>query len=485
MLEKFKTKAAGSGARETQKNVNALKGGSYSLAVTAIVLAILIVINIMASLLPASWTKLDISSANLYSITSNTKVVVNALDRDVTIYWIVQADQEDSVIENLLAKYDSLSKHIEVVKKNPDTYPTFAEQYTDETVYNNSLVVESGSKYRYISYNDIYLSDVDYSTYSYVYSFDGEGAITSAIDYVVSDDLPIVYNLQGHGEEELPSDFSEQIEKENMELREFSLLNEDEIPEDADCILIYAPASDLSEEEEQILSEYLSEGGKLLVFAGPTEDGTLTNLYKLLEECGVTAADGVVVEGDREYYAFRQPYITLPDIQSSDITDALAEGNYNVIVPIAQGLTVGESSWYTVTELLTTSESSFSKAAGYALTTYEKEDGDTDGPFALAVSVESSEGGQMVWVASSVFLDEAYNAYSSGANLDFAMNSLSSLIGESEAMAIRSKSLGYNYLTISESTSSMLKAVMIGVIPAAFAAAGIVMMVSRRRRKTA
>ena len=48
-------------------------------------------------------------------------------------------------------------------------------------------------------------------------------------------------------------------------------------------------------------------------------------------------------------------------------------------------------------------------------------------------------------------------AYSSGANGDMAMNALSSLVGESEAMAIRSKSLNYNYLTISASTSSLLK----------------------------
>ena len=64
-------------------------------------------------------TKYDISASKLYSITSNTKVVVNALEEDVTIYWIVQSGKEDDVIENLLSKYDSLSDHIQVVKKKP------------------------------------------------------------------------------------------------------------------------------------------------------------------------------------------------------------------------------------------------------------------------------------------------------------------------------------------------------------------------------
>lgn len=95
----------------------ALRGGSYSLVITGIVLILLIVVNLFAAALPTSVTKYDISSAKLYSITSNTKAVVNALEQDVTIYWMVQAGEEDEVIENLLGKYDSLSGHIEVVKK--------------------------------------------------------------------------------------------------------------------------------------------------------------------------------------------------------------------------------------------------------------------------------------------------------------------------------------------------------------------------------
>lgn len=461
----------------------AFLGGSYSLAVTAIVLAILIAVNVLTSALPETITKLDISSSQLYSITSNTKVVVNALDKDVTIYWIVQADKEDDVIENLLAKYDSLSDHIEVVRKNPDTYPTFAAQYTDETVVNNSLVVECGDRSRYISYNDIYLSDIDYTTYSYVYSFDGEGAVTSAIDYVVSEDLPQVYVLEGHGETELSPVLSDQLDKENMQLTTFSLLNEDKIPEDADCILIHAPSSDISEEEKDLLADYVKDGGKLMVFAGPTEDGTLENLYSLLSDYGVETVDGVVVEGDRAHYAFQAPHIMLPNIETSEITDPLIESGYYVIMPIAQGLTVTGTGSAAVTELLTTSEAAFSKAAGFSLNTYEKEEGDTDGPFALAVSVEDQSGGQIIWVASSNFLDEMYNAYSSGANLDFSMNALSSLIGESEAVAIRSKSLGYNYLTISDTTASMLKTVMIGIVPLAFAILGIGVTMMRRRKR--
>lgn len=466
------------------KNRIAFRGGSYSLLLSAIVLGILIAVNVFASVLPAHRTKYDISSAKLYSITSNTKVVVNALEEDVTIYWIVQADQEDEVIENLLSKYESLSKHISVVKKNPDVYPTFTGQYTSESVPNNSLIVECGERSRYISYDDIYVTEMNMTTYSYDSSFDGEGAITSAIDYVVNEEQPQLYLLEGHGETELPGTFAEQLEKENIEAESFSLLNTEKVPEEADCVLIYAPTSDISEEEKELLKEYAENGGKLLVMAGPAQDGILENLYSLLEDYGVQTEEGVVIEQNREYYAFGAPQVLMPEINETEITSALIEENYYVIVPIAQAMHVKESAG-NVTELLTTSAEAINKTAGYALETYDKEEGDTDGPFAAAVSVSCDNDGQILWVSSSYFLEDMYNAYSSGANIEFTLNALASMVGENEAVSIRSKSLSYNYLTISDSTSSMLKTVMIAVIPLTYLGVGIVILLKRRMQNEA
>ena len=462
----------------------AFKGGSYSLFVTAIVLAILIVINIFASALPTSLTKYDISASKLYSITSNTKVVVNNLQQDITIYWVVQADMEDSIIENLLGKYESLSSHIEVVKKNPDVFPTFTEQYTDEDVPNNSLIVESGNRYRFISYNDLYETEFDSYSYTYVTSgFDGEGAITSAIDYVVTEDLPQLYVLEGHGEAALPTTFTDSVDKANIEVNSLSLLTVDEVPEEADAIVIYAPESDISEEEKNMLADYADNGGKLLVMAGPVEGTTLTNLNSLLADYGVEMNEGIVIEGDRNYYAFGYPYILMPEMASSNITDTLIAENYYPILPLAQGMTVGTTTKGTVTELMTTSYDAFSKVSGFELASYEYEDGDIYGPFTLAVSIETNGAGQIIWFSASDFLDDMYNAYSSGANVDLAMNALSSLIGEREAIAIRSKSLNYNYLTINDSTASTLKTLMIGVFPIVYLGIGIYVIVRKRGKQ--
>ncbi len=467
------------------KSKIALRGGSYSLIITAVVLAILVAVNVFVNVLPTTWTKLDISSSQLYSVTSNTKVVVNNLQKDVTVYWIVQADMEDDILENLLGKYESLSDKVDVVKKNPDVFPTFAEQYTTEEVPNNSLIVECGERFRYISNEDIYEYEIDYYTYqSYVDAFDGEGAITSAIDYVVSEDLPVLSLLEGHGEDDLPDELREQVEKENIEMQQLSLLSLESVPGDADCVMIYAPDSDLSEEEAGMLSDHVKNGGKLLVIAGPLEDATLTNLNTLLDNYGVEVTEGIVVEGSSSHYLYGYPYLVLPDLNSHAITDPLIEERYQPLLSVTGGLTMAEDGGTgtgEVTQLLTTSDFAFSKVAGYGLSGYGHEEGDIDGPFALAVAIEDLSGGQLVWFSSNDFLD--YNSYSSGANSDLVMNALSSLIGETEAVSIRSKSLNYNYLTISEEVSSFLKVLMIGIIPLTYLGVGITVILIKRRQQ--
>ena len=94
---------------------------------------------------------------------------------------------------------------------------------------------------------------------------------------------------------------------------------------------------------------------------------------------------------------------------------------------------------------------------------------------------DSTAEGKIVWVASDYLLDDTYNSYSSGANLDLVMNGLSWMIGKNDAVSIRAKSLNNSYLTISSSSATVLKVVMIGVIPVCFLLLGIDEVLRRRR----
>lgn len=464
--------------------------GSYSVAATLMVIAIAVVINIMASALPAKYTQFDTTATQLFSISDETEKLAASLDTDITIYWVVQSGYEDSYIGTLLDQYESLSSHINVVKKDPDVYPTFVQQYCADGVSNNSLVVVSGERYRYVDYYEIYVYDYDYYTYYYTgeydVSFDGESALTSAIDYVVSSDLPKVYTLTGHGESTLSTTFATALEKQNIETTELSLITENAVPEDADCVFIYAPLSDISTQELALLQAYLENGGSLMLITDPPQDGELTNLYTLMAGYGITAAEGIVIEGSQNHYAYGTPYYLLPDYGSHDITSPLEENGYYVLLPIAQGLTVSETlpDGITVTELLTTSSSAFSKIAGYSLTSYEKETVDIAGPFSLGVAIaDGNSGSSIVWVSSAALLDDEINSYVSGGNQDLFLNAMSWICEpEEQSFSIHAKSLETEYLTIDSGTVTVLTLLMLGIIPLTVLGVGIMIVIGRKRR---
>lgn len=248
---------------------------------------------------------------------------------------------------------------------------------------------------------------------------------------------------------------------------------------------MYAPQSDISFKEKKLLADYVSDGGKLMVIAGPVQKGNLKNLCSLLADYGVESTKGIVVESDRSRYAFQAPYVLLLEIQENEITEPLIKENYYVIMPVSQGMVIKDTNTGSASSLLSASDTSFSKIKGYNLKSYEKEDGDIDGPFSLAVSIECNNNGQIIWFSSSDFLEDKYNAYSSGANLDLGINALSSLTGENKAATIRSKPLNYNYLAISDSASSMLKILMIGVLPLAYIGTGCLVILKRRQKNGA
>lgn len=476
-----------SGARNSLRS-RAFRAGGYSLAAAAIVIAIAVALNLMVGTLPASWTKVDLTDTGLYSLSSQTDQLVSALEEDVTVYWIVQDGSQDSTLEQLLERYESLSKHLKVVEKDPVVYPNFAQQYTDATLYNNSLIVVCGDRSRYISYYDIYVTDYSayYTTGTTSTQFAGESELTSAIDYVTNEDLPTVYTLTGHGESDLPTELSQGVEDENLLLEELSLVSGEAVPEDADAIILYSPQRDISSDEKDALLTYLQGGGKLLLVTDYT-DTDMPNLAEVMAYYGTSLMDGIVLEGDSNHHMQGYNYYLLPDINSHDITQPLVDGGYYILMPIAQGISVSDElrDGLTVTQLLTTSDSAYAKADGYNITTFDKEEGDTDGPFALGVAItEDVEDGQtgIVWLTTSYMFDSENNMRVAGANNDLFLNALDWMCQRENSISIRAKDLSTEYLTVSSSTASTWSVILVAVVPLAFLACGAVVTIRRRRR---
>lgn len=204
---------------------------------------------------------------------------------------------------------------------------------------------------------------------------------------------------------------------------------------------------------------------------------------------GMKANPGIVVEGTQKYYTWGDPTYLMPYQIYHATTNPLKENNYKVLLPMAQGLTIDSSlrETLTVQEVLSTSSASYSKVDGAAMTTYDKEEGDIDGPFAVAVAAidELDDGLQsnVIWVSSRYLVDDSVNSDSSGANLSYFLNALNWTCGQGEdTMTISAKSLAEQYLTMNSSTSTALIVIFVAVIPLCYLVAGIVVLIRRKRK---
>ncbi len=465
-----------------------IKNGSYSMAMAAIFIVIVVVINMIVGAIPSKYSQLDVSSSKLYTIGDETKKVLKALDKDVTIYQIAQSGSEDDTISNLLKRYEDESKHIKVEVKDPVVNPKFASEYTTDDLAANSLIVVCGDRNKVISYNDMYSTSVDYNTWQQTTTgFDGEGQITSAIGYVTSEDLPIMYTLSGHGEKDLDSSFKEDIQKANIDIKELNLLTEGKVPDDADCLMIVSPTSDISEDEKAEILDYLEAGGKAMIFSDYTQDD-LPNFDAVLANYGVKRAEGIVFEGDSQHYGMQMPYYLVPTVNSTDASSETASAGSYVLAPYAQGIQKTDDVRDTVTidSILTTSDQAYSKI-NMQSSQIEKEDGDVDGPFDLGVAIteklDDDKETQIVYYSTANLMESQVNQMVSGGNEKLLLESLSWMTStdESSSVSISSKSLQSASLTVTDYDAAFWKICTIGLIPGVFLVAGFLIWLRRRK----
>lgn len=465
-----------------------LKNGSYAMGISAVFIAAVVLINLIVGELPSKYSQIDISDSGLYSIGEETEKMLHNLETDVTIYQIAQDGGEDENIKSLLKRYEDESKHITIEQKDPVVNPGFVSEYTEENLSNNSLIVESGERSKVINYNDMYESSIDYNTYSYqTTGFDGEGQITSAIGYVTAEELPVLYTLEGHGEINLDSTLTDSIEKANMEIQTLNLLTEGEVPENADCVMINAPTSDISAEEKEALLSYLENGGKAMIFTDYT--GTeMKNLAAVLENYGVQTEDGIIFEGDSQHYALQMPYYIVPTVNSTDASYDVASGERLILMPYAQGIQKLDEVRDTVKieSLLTTTDKAYSKT-NMNSTQIEKEEGDIEGPFDLGVSItetlDEEKETKIVYYSTSALLDGQVNQMVSGGNHELLLSSLKWMTGaeENASVSIPAKSLEVSYLTLTDYDASFWKICTMGLIPGFFLVLGFGIWMKRRK----
>lgn len=463
------------------------RSGAYATAVSLVVIVIVLVVNVFLSRFDL---KADLSSNALFTLTDATKDYVATLEDDITIYYLVEAGNEYDYYVNLAEKYDALSDHITLEYKDPVLYPKFAKTYTDEDVTENSVIVvnNTNGRSKYIANSDMKQTEVDYSTYStYTSAIDFEGQVTSALQYVTTEDLPVFYQVTGHGETEIGTSFTDLLTKQNVDLQSLATTKAESIPEDCEVLIIYTPKTDYTDEEVTMIKDYLAAGGKAIVFADYyTND--CTNFISILNYYGVEIVDGYVMEGDYDHMAYQYAPYAIPDADTSAdiLADYSSTGSF-IVSPFSVGIKALDTvrSSITIQSFLTTSDKAYSKV-NVQSETISKEDGDVDGPFDLAVAITESYDGvdtNLIVMGCPMLPDDSILSSASYANYDL-ISTIINYVSDSEvqAVSVAAKSLESGSLTLTSSQQNFWFYTVLIIIPVLVLVLGGVVVVRRRKK---
>ncbi|MDR1768215.1 MAG: Gldg family protein [Propionibacteriaceae bacterium] len=462
---------------------------AFSAGFVGIAVALTVFVNLAVGQIPSTVSQIDVTASQLYSMTDTTKDFLAKLDKDVTVYVIgtESSSNIDATVKQTLQKYADSSSHVKVVYEDPYANPTFASKYTTDQVNYGTLIVVCGDVSKVLDYNSLFESEVDYQTYqSNVTGYDGEGQLTSAIQYVTSDNLPVVYELEGHSETALAGDFTSVVSKANVTLNKLTLLSSDAVPDDAQAVIINGPQADLSSDDAKKLTDYVAKGGNLFVSLDYQAKSDLPNLEKVLAEFKVTPVKGLVLENDQSKYYNGNPLYLLPTIDEADPTASITNGY--VFAPYSRGLSHPDSDdEITYTPLLTTSDSAVAKADLSNVTTSQYEDGDAKGPFDIGLeAVKTADDDKTstlaVFGSTLMFTDDA-DQMVAGSNSALFSGVIASITNSSDvaSIVIPAKAYDVSTVTVPAATALLWAIILIGVVPLLCLGAGVVVWYRRRK----
>jgi ABC-type uncharacterized transport system involved in gliding motility auxiliary subunit len=254
--------------------------GSLAAASVIVVLAILVAINYLAKRHNKRW---DWTAARQYSLSDQTKKVLQGLQRPMQIRVFAKPD-DFSRFRERLDEYQYENNQLKVEYIDPERRPTLANQ--DKVVQMNTVVIEYDGRTERVT-------------------SDTEQALTNAIIKVIQGKQNKLYFVQGHGERS-PDDSERSgyssiaglLASENFATDKLVLAQQRQVPADATGLVIAGPKEDFFPAEIDALKAYLAKGGKALFLVDPRERAdspALTNLVALLKEWSIEVGDNVVI----------------------------------------------------------------------------------------------------------------------------------------------------------------------------------------------
>ena len=509
------------------KNEALFKKGSYSLALTAIVLVGILVVNILVSALNDRFVlefdmtaekENSISAENIdyiKSIENEVEVIVCATEESYISYMPSIAEQSYSLQSNtttseylsqtltLINKYSAYNKKIKVnfVDTQSSEFSAITSKYGTSNLEFGCIIVsvtkaDGTIRYKKLGFKDIYelTEDNTYASYEMVTSVISgnniETALTGAISYVLSDiDVKVAF-LTGHSAVDLTESYKKLLTDNNYEVEVISDAVVNKIDNKFDMIVIPAPAKDFIESEITAISSFLDNDGKLgksmMVFADASSK-YLPDFYSFLNEWGVAIGEGVVYETNANYHA-EGDHVTLISTNTGNIKDLgdlqVCVTGYNVPM---QPAFESEGS-RTVVSVVETMETTTEAPKGIE----EWAGADSAGKSNYSTIIETTQKeyinnepkeSRVTVFSSAFFLSSDYNESASIANKDLtlAMADRASGAGKSDISFV-SKTITNEsfYDSVTEGSANSIKVIFMFVLPLAVLAMGIVIFIKRR-----
>lgn len=469
-----------------------LKYGSNSIILIAVVITIAVVVNLLVGMADLKW---DLTSNKLYSIGDETKSILENNEKEVEIYGLFDESSINNStrlkqIVEILNQYKKFD-NIKIIYKDPDTNPGLINEISPspdkvKEIESADFVVKCGNKIRVLDTYDLLNLQFDqYSYQTYVTGLAAEQAFTGAIKYVIADHTPTVYFTEGHGENKVDDKYQTikaYLDQNNYAVSTVNLMTQQEVPSDAEILVVASPKSDLTSDEAYKVQQYLKNGGKaIFLFDTLESDVKFTQFEKVLADYNISLNYDKVKENDENRHVPQNPYDILPQIQSNSINSNLNPNNFFMIMPKSRSINIlkNQKEYLNVYSLMKTSD----MAVGESISGSGE---DIPGPLDLAVAAEYTGGAKVSKVlvmGNSTFMsDDAISQYSnlSQNGMYFFLNSLNWMQDREDDVTIRPKSFDTRYINITQTQANIAAICVVIVFPLLIFGVGMFVWIRRR-----
>ena len=255
------------------------------------------------------FTRIDLTQSGTYSLSPESKAHIRALEETVSIIVTIPNDPEVAELKQihqhlskLLREYEAEGMKEGKAYINIEFLDIYQQRKRAQDLRNkykltqeNIILIAMGERTREIRQAELYeVAD------NQITGFRGEKVITSAIIDVSAKDEDKIYFLVGHGEMRLEdvdplrglSQLEAFLRERNYILATLDLAVEENVPLDADLIVVPSPQAGLLSEEVEKLRRYMSErNGRMIVLIDP---GRRHGMEELFYDWGILADDMVV-----------------------------------------------------------------------------------------------------------------------------------------------------------------------------------------------